>query len=93
LSFKEVKLHTIHFLVELEKKGKVTRADGFQEILNAIAGDVRSKHRKRIQRQQEIDSMKNALKLLSERKKQFEEKLESYNSYIETSIASMQKKG
>ncbi|OCB84496.1 hypothetical protein A7U60_g8482 [Sanghuangporus baumii] len=91
LTFKEVKAHAIYFLLELEKRGKVTREDGYQGILNAIAGDVRSKHRKRLQRQQELDSMNEALRQLSERKKYYEEQIKSYNDYVEAAMNTMQK--
>ncbi|THH19788.1 hypothetical protein EW146_g1464 [Bondarzewia mesenterica] len=91
LSFREVKAHAIFFLLELEKRGKITREDGYQGILNAIANDVRSKHRMRLQRQKEIDSMKEALRHLSQRKKEFEEQINSYNNYIETAMATMQR--
>ncbi|ETW84040.1 hypothetical protein HETIRDRAFT_381374 [Heterobasidion irregulare TC 32-1] len=91
LSFREVKAHAIFFLLELEKQGKITREDGYQGILNAIANDVRSKHRMRLQRQKEIDSMKEALLNLSQRKKEFEEQINSYNNYVETAMATMQR--
>ncbi|EGN93059.1 hypothetical protein SERLA73DRAFT_98415 [Serpula lacrymans var. lacrymans S7.3] len=91
LSFKEVKAHAIFFLLELEKQGKITRNDGFQGILNAIASDVRSKHRKRLQRQQEMDSMMEAMKHLSERKKNFQEQIDSYHDYVEAAMATMQR--
>ena len=91
LTFKEVKAHAIYFLLELEKQGKVTRNDGYQGILNAIAGDVRSKHRKRLQRQQELASMNEALQHLAERKKHYEEQITSYNDYVETAMNTMQK--
>ncbi|KAG8965048.1 hypothetical protein FRC03_001003 [Tulasnella sp. 419] len=91
LSFRDVKGHAIYYLLELEKRGKVTRNDGYQGILNAIAGDVRSKHWKRVQRRQEMDSMSEALVHLRERKKHFEEQINSYNSYVETSMATLQR--
>jgi Ras GTPase-activating-like protein IQGAP2/3 len=91
LTFKEVKAHAIFFLLELEKLGKITRSDGFQGILNAIASDVRSKHRKRLQRQQEMVSMNNALKHLQDRKKYFEEQIDSYHNYVEAAMATMQR--
>ncbi|KAH7929429.1 ras GTPase-activating protein [Leucogyrophana mollusca] len=91
LSFKEVKAHAIFFLLELEKQGKITRNDGFQGILNAIASDVRSKHRKRLQRQQEMDSMMEAMKHLNDRKKSFEEQINSYHDYVEAAMATMQR--
>lgn len=71
--------------------GKITRDDGYQGILNAIANDVRSKHRMRLQRQQEINSMVEALTHLNQRKKEYEEQINSYNSYIEASMATMQR--
>ena len=86
-----MKAHAIYFLLELEKQGKVTREDGYQGILNAIAGDVRSKHRKRLQRQQELTSMNEALQHLNERKKYYEEQIKSYNNYVEAAMNTMQK--
>lgn len=86
-----MKAHAIYFLLELEKQRKVTREDGYQGILNAIAGDVRSKHRKRLQRQQELASMNEALQHLSERKKNYEEQIKSYNNYVEVAMNTMQK--
>lgn len=91
LSFREVKAHAIFFLLELEKIGKITRDDGYQGILNAIANDVRSKHRTRLQRQQEINTMSEALTHLNQRKKEFEEQINSYNNYVETAMATMQR--
>ncbi|CAK5262728.1 unnamed protein product, partial [Mycena citricolor] len=92
-NFAHVKLRTIEFLIKLEKLGKVSRSDGFQGILNAIAADVRSKHRKRIQRQQEMESMTEALQHLAENKKQLEEKINSYHSYAEAAMQTMQRGG
>ncbi|CAA7259744.1 unnamed protein product [Cyclocybe aegerita] len=91
LKFAAVKALAISHLLELEKQGKVTREDGFQGILNAIAGDVRSKHRKRLQRQQEMTSMNEALQELAERKKYFEEQLDSYRVVVETAMNTMQR--
>lgn len=90
-SFRDVKAHAIFFLLELEKQGQVTRQDGYQAVLNAIASDVRSKHRKRLQRQQEKASMREALQHLRERKKAYEEQIKSYNDYVDMAMTTMQK--
>ena len=90
-SFRDVKAHAIFFLLELEKQSKVTRQDGYQGILDAIAGDVRSKHRKRIQRQQEKASMREAFSHLKERRKYFEEQIKSYHDYVDGAMATMQR--
>ena len=86
-----MKAHAIFYLLELEKQGRITRDDGFQGILNAIAGDVRSKHRKRLQRQQEMESMNEALKHLADRKKYFEEQINSYHDYVDAAMSTMQR--
>ena len=91
MTFREVKAHAIYFLLELEKRGKITRMDGYQGILNAIAGDVRSKNRRRVQRQHQKESMEEALKDLAERKKYFEEQIDSYHNYVETAMNTMQR--
>ena len=82
-----MKALAISNLLELEKQGKISREDGFQGILNAIAGDVRSK---RLQRQQEMESMNEALRQLAERK-YFEEQIDSCHNYVETSLSTMQR--
>lgn len=91
LKFAAVKALAISNLLDLEKQGRISRDDGFQGILNAIAGDVRSKHRKRIQRQQEMESMNEALRHLAARKKYFEEQINSYHDYVETAMNTMQR--
>ncbi|KAG6899516.1 hypothetical protein C0993_009572 [Termitomyces sp. T159_Od127] len=91
LKFTAVKALAISNLLDLEKQGLISREDGFQGILNAIAGDVRSKHRKRLQRQQEMQSMNEALRHLAERKKYFEEQIDSYHNYVETAMSTMQR--
>ncbi|KEP55797.1 IQ and RasGAP domain protein [Rhizoctonia solani 123E] len=91
LSFREVKARAIQYLLELEKRDKVTRTDGYQGILNAIANDVRSKHRKRVQRKREMDNMREALNHLKQRKHAFEEQISSYHSYIDSAMNTMQR--
>ncbi|CAG7849424.1 Ras GTPase-activating-like protein IQGAP1 [Serendipita indica DSM 11827] len=90
-SYRDMKAHAIFYLLELEKQGKVTRLDGYQDVLNAIASDVRSKHRKRLQRQQEKASMREALQHLRERKKSYEEQIQKYQDYVGTAMATMGK--
>ena len=91
LKFAAVKALAISNLLELEKKGNISREDGFQGILNAIAGDVRSKHRKRLHRQQEMQNMNEALRQLAERKKYIEEQLDSYHTVVDSAMNTMQK--
>ena len=90
MTFREVKAHAIFYLLELEKRGKISRSDGYQGVLNAIAGDVRSKHWKRTKRQQKMQRMSEALRQLAERKKYFLEPIDNHNQYVESAMSTMQ---
>jgi Ras GTPase-activating-like protein IQGAP2/3 len=59
-------------------------------MLNAIAIDIRNKHRKRIQRHNEKQAMHATLKTLGEKKSYLEEQIHSYHSYIDASMQTMQ---
>lgn len=93
LSFAELKARTLENMIELERLGRVSRANKYQDMLNAIAIDIRNKHRKRIQRHNEKMAMNVTLSNLGEKKKYVEEQINSYNSYIDASMQTMQKKG
>lgn len=93
MSFGELKARTLENMLNLEKVGKVSRDSNYQEMLNAIAIDIRNKHRKRIQRHNEKVAMHTTLTNLKEKKAYLEEQINSYHSYIDASMATMQKKG
>lgn len=93
LTFAEMKARTLENMLRLEQMGKVSRATGYQEMLNSIAMDIRQKHRKRLQRQNEKQSMMNTLVNLEEKKRYLEEQIASYHSYVDKSMQTMVKKG
>lgn len=93
LSFAELKARTLENMLQLEEAGKVSRATGYQEMLNSIALDIRQKHRKRIQRHNEKTSMMVTLDNLASKKGYLEEQISSYHSYVDASMQTMQKKG
>ena len=90
LSFAELKARTLENMLQLEQLGKVSRANKYQDMLNAIAIDIRNKHRKRIQRTNEKAAMHTTLKTLGEKKAYLEEQIDSYHSYIDASMQTMQ---
>ena len=92
LTYSELKKTALENILRLEKTGKISRKDNFQEILNAIATDIRTKHRRRMQRQKEIEGVKQTLSHLDEKAKFLEEKLHSYNDYIEQAMVTLQTK-
>ncbi|KAL9937212.1 hypothetical protein V8E36_003621 [Tilletia maclaganii] len=93
LTFPELKARTLENMLRLEKLGKVSRSNNYQDMLNAIAIDIRNKHRKRVQRHNEKAAMLTTLDNLSQKKAYLEEQITSYHAYIDASMQTMQKKG
>ncbi|GAA5904612.1 hypothetical protein JCM5296_005248 [Sporobolomyces johnsonii] len=92
LSFHELKMATLSDIVQLRQIGLVSRADRYQAILNAIAHDIRSKHHRRVQRQNELQSMHASLASLNQKERYLEDQIRSYHVYIDKSMAGIQKK-
>ncbi|GAA5964914.1 hypothetical protein JCM21900_000018 [Sporobolomyces salmonicolor] len=92
LSFHELKMATLRDIVQLRQIGLVSRADRYQAILNAIAHDIRSKHHRRVQRQNELQSMHASLASLNQKERYLEDQIRSYHVYIDKSMAGIQKK-
>jgi Ras GTPase-activating-like protein IQGAP2/3 len=93
LSFRQLKARCLENMLELEKFGRVQRSDNFQDILNAIAQDIRNKHRKRIVRQREIQSMESTILNLDEKHKYLEQQLTAFKSFVDSTKTTIQKKG
>lgn len=93
MSFVDVKAHTLQRVLDLERSGKVTRANGFQDLLDALAHDIRLKNTMRTHRKAQMMAMSDSLRDLAQRKTQIDERIQSYHSVIEQSIAETHKKG
>ncbi len=65
-------------MLELEKLGRVARVDNFQDIVNAVATDIRNKHRKRMVRQREIKAMESTITSLDDKHKYLEQQLSAF---------------
>ncbi|KAF3913885.1 hypothetical protein ABW21_db0204108 [Orbilia brochopaga] len=92
MTYSELKKTALENVLKLEKTGKITRKNQFQDLLNAIAVDIRTKHRRRVQRQRELDGVKQTLAHLGEKARFLDEKLQSYNDYIEQAMLTLQTK-
>ncbi|CCJ28108.1 unnamed protein product, partial [Pneumocystis jirovecii] len=90
--FSDVKAVALENILKLESEGIITRSNNYQSFLNAIATDIRTKHRRRVQRQAELESARQTLAHLYEKASYLKSQLESYNDYIEKSLISLQTK-
>ncbi|KAG0317640.1 hypothetical protein BGZ99_006182 [Dissophora globulifera] len=84
MRFIELKQHAIDGILQLESTGKVTRKNGYQDMINAIALDIRTKHRRRIVRASELNRVKQTLSNLNEKKSFLENQIKSYHDYVES---------
>ena len=93
MSYKELKRTALENIMNLERLGRISRHNFYQDILNAIALDIRTKSRRRIQRQRELEGVRLTLGNLGEKAEWLESQRKSYDNYIEQAMMTLQKKG
>ncbi len=93
MSYKELKRTALENIMRLEQMGRISRHNFYQDILNAIALDIRTKSRRRVQRQRELEGVRMTLANLSEKAEWLESQRKSYDNYIEQAMMTLQKKG
>ncbi|KAL9000980.1 MAG: hypothetical protein Q9169_000464 [Polycauliona sp. 2 TL-2023] len=92
LSYGELKRTALENILRLEQLGRLTRHNHYQDLLNEIAVDIRTKHRRRIQRQRELEGVRLTLGRLNDQASYLEQQLKTYNDYIEQAMVTLQNK-
>lgn len=92
MSYQELKRTALENIVLLEQAGRITRKNNYQDILNEIAIDIRTKHRRRIQRQRELENIRLTLDRLHDQAVYLDQQLKTYNDYIEQAMITLQNK-
>jgi Ras GTPase-activating-like protein IQGAP2/3 len=92
MSYYELKRTALENVMRLEKMGRISKHNFYQDVLNAIAVDIRSKSRRRVQRQRELEGVRLTLGNLHEKAKYLEQQRKSYDDYIESAMATLQNK-
>ena len=77
--------------MRLEKAGKLSRKDDYQGLLVSIAKDIRDKHHLRKMQRQDATSMERAHEDMSMKHREFEEQINSYHQFIDSSMATLQR--
>lgn len=93
MSYKDLKATALENIMRLEQMGRISRHNYYQDILNAIALDIRTKSRRRVQRQRELEGVRQTLGNLNEKARWLESQRKSYDNYIEQAMMTLQKKG
>ncbi|KAF3387216.1 Ras GTPase-activating-like protein rng2 [Penicillium rolfsii] len=92
LDYLELKGIALENILRLEQAGKISRHNHYQDLLNAIASDIRTKHRRRIQRERELEGARMTSARLSEQAVYLDQQLKTYNDYIEQAMITLQNK-
>lgn len=92
MSYSELKRTALENILQLEQFGRLTRHNHYQDLLNAIAVDIRTKHRRRIQRQRELEGVRLTLARLNDQAVYLDQQLKTYNDYIEQAMVTLQNK-
>ncbi|KAJ8124795.1 hypothetical protein O1611_g8845 [Lasiodiplodia mahajangana] len=91
MSYYDMKRNALENIMRLEQMGRITKHNHYQDVLNAIALDIRTKSRRRVQRQRELEGVRLTLSNLHEKAKYLEQQRKSYDDYIEQAMATLQK--
>ncbi|RKP27978.1 hypothetical protein SYNPS1DRAFT_26408 [Syncephalis pseudoplumigaleata] len=89
VSFAALKQLARQNLEKLGTLGKVSRDNDYQDMVNAIATDIRNKHRRRVQRGEELRKIRDTQLHLQEKAQYLEEQKQSYLDYINACMAQL----
>ncbi|KAF7551398.1 hypothetical protein G7046_g7742 [Stylonectria norvegica] len=92
MSYQALKRTALENVMRLEQLGRISKHNYYQDVLNAIALDIRTKSRRRIQRQREVEGVRLTLGNLHEKAKYLEQQRKSYDDYIEQAMSTLQNK-
>ncbi|KAF2276614.1 ras GTPase activating protein-like protein [Westerdykella ornata] len=92
LDYPTLKRCALENILTLQRAGRISQHNNYQDLLNAIAVDIRTKHRRRIQRAKELEGVRATLAALDEKARYLDQQLKSYNDYIEQAMVTLQNK-
>ncbi|KAL7968282.1 hypothetical protein HDV63DRAFT_83890 [Trichoderma sp. SZMC 28014] len=92
MSYYDLKRTALENIMHLEQMGRISKQNQYQDVLNAIASDIRTQSRRRVQRQRELDGVRLTLGNLNDKAKYLEQQRKSYDDYIEQAMKTLQNK-
>lgn len=92
ITYHELKKMCLEIILQLESSNQLTRRNSYQELLNQIAIDIKTKDSQRKSRKQQLDIAIKTNKRLDEKAIFLKRQLEDYNSHIEMVLSQLQLK-
>eukprot|EP00052_Salpingoeca_macrocollata_P027179 m.257054 g.257054 ORF g.257054 m.257054 type:complete len:1548 (+) comp22704_c2_seq1:460-5103(+) len=88
---RELKKKTLEQCAALEQAGRCAKDNNYQDILNAIAQDIRNQRIYRRQRKQELTKLQVTLEELAKKRTFFSEQSDYYDQYVDSCMQQMSK--
>ncbi|KAK2582629.1 hypothetical protein KPH14_004911 [Odynerus spinipes] len=88
-SLNDCKLQLRVYLNKLQLGGWVSRNDGYQNIITAVAKDLCNKGKYRLIRNKELQTLRMTKQRLEEKTKYYQEQVEYYNKYIQRCLENL----
>ena len=92
ITYHDLKRMCLDSLLKLEAMGEVTRKNSFQGLLNQIAVDIKSKTTQRKIRSQQLETLDQTVKKLSDKEQFLRQQLNEYNRHVDSILANSQLK-
>lgn len=92
MSYVELKMLALKVIILLERIGQVSRKDSFQELLNQIVVDIKTKDTQRTNRIEQTNIAKQTVHKLEEKERFLKRQLNDYNKHIDDVLSQLQLK-
>ncbi|EGW29935.1 uncharacterized protein SPAPADRAFT_57433 [Spathaspora passalidarum NRRL Y-27907] len=92
ITYHDLKKMALAHILELESMGELSRRNSFQEILNQIAVDIKTKDTQRERRRQQLHVIRATAGKLADKERFLRKQLEDYNKHIENVLLQLQTK-
>lgn len=92
ITYHELKKNALETILQLEFMGLVSRNNSYQEILNQIAVDIKTKHQQRVSRKSQLEIAIRTIEKLREKEQFLKKQHVDYNNHIENILSELQLK-
>ncbi|EGV65757.1 iqgap- protein [Yamadazyma tenuis] len=90
ITYHDLKKNALETILQLEFMGLVHRNNSYQEILNQIAVDIKTKHSQRISRKSQLEIAIKTQEKLIEKERVLNRQHRDYNNHVESILSQLQ---
>ncbi|KAJ9099518.1 hypothetical protein QFC19_005943 [Naganishia cerealis] len=90
ISYHDLKKMALEKILQLESMGHLRRSNSYQDLLNSMAVDIKTKDLQRVARSKQVDIAMKTVDKLTSKEKLLEKQLADYNTHIDKILADLQ---